>query len=823
MQAQRSSAFAILLICSVIAGMAVVIYQAGWLERFEWRLVDQSFRWRYDIRGKANVTSEVVLAGVDQFAVDPSYSKHSDRWGAGGWFSRDHWISAVDCFLYGYISPSVFAYDFIFLPHRTPRRDAGKSDEEIIDQFLRENRGPFAEIVNVPEFPRIKLLNALDEACNGNFAAKFFDVDDTRSAGRKMPYFITAYNFTRKKENESKVWDITREADADKIAVLKKQSLPISWIENIPEDYPYADNALLPFDRLMQAPVRLGYIHVPRDEDGNLRRVRLVDGFRDLTQNNAPVFVPSLALQACLLYLGIHWDPAVPPKSDVKSGVRVRFGEEIHLWAPGHDIHIPIDRHGSLFLNFEGKIRDFPGLSYVDISNAGDFLAAEQQRSLPQGADVPEKLRKAHEVKDLLQDKIVLVGETFTGGSDVGPCAIDDNVPFVFIHMTAIDNILRSSFMRPLGKGWTTVMIAVFPLLVGLLNLRTQARTSASGTFLLLFGSGTVAFGLFYYNVVYVPMVLPGLANLVTFGAVSLYRYQVERKGRLEIRKKFSAMVSGKMLQYMEEHPEKLSGERVETTVFFSDVANFTTVSEKLPPDQLSLILNKYLTPMADIILARDGYVNKFAGDGIMAVWGVFGLQSDHAIQTCVSALEQQAKIKELQPLFRDQYGIQLKVRMGLHSGIVSAGEMGSQNRYEYTVMGDTVNFAARLEPANKDYGTLVLMGELTYNLAKNHIVVRKMDRIVVTGKTETVVIYELIGKKDGVSPQQIKVIELFEQGLNLYWARNWTEASEAFHAVLEINPDDSPSNVFIERIKEYEIQPPPMEWKGEYVRRFKY
>ena len=568
----------------------------------------------------------------------------------------------------------------------------------------------------------------------------------------------------------------------------------------------------------MDTPIKLGYINVPRESDGSIRRVPLIIGFRDPIQNNTPVFVPSLALQACLLHLGIHLDS----KESGATGMTVDFGKEIRLWNSKRDIHIPIDRHGNLFLNFEGKIEDFLQVPYVDIPIGGEILEAERRNVLGSDPRAKNALARAHKARSRLQNKIALVGLTFTGNGDVGPCAMDSNAAYVFIHMTVVDNILRGSFLRPLNSWQSMLLIVVLSLLVGLLNMSTRAQISAVGTVILLLGTLAAAFLLFYHNIACVPMVMPTLSTLTAFGAISLHRYQVEQKGRAEIRKKFSAMVSGRLLQYMEDHPESLAGEKREATMFFSDVAGFTSISEKLQPEQLSLILNDYLTPMTDLIIARDGYVNKYAGDGIMAVWGLFYPRQDHATQACLSALEQQARIQEIKSMFLQTYGVTLKVRMGLNSGIVSAGNMGSRNRYEYTVMGDAVNFAARLEPSNKDYGTQIMIGEKTRDLAKDHVVTRLLDRIVVQGKTETVVVYELVGEKGAVPSRQIEAIELFEQGLRHYWERDWKRALESFHAVLKIIPDDPPSHVFIHRVRNFQTEPPPANWSGEFVRESK-
>ena len=256
--------------------------------------------------------------------------------------------------------------------------------------------------------------------------------------------------------------------------------------------------------------------------------------------------------------------------------------------------------------------------------------------------------------------------------------------------------------------------------------------------------------------------------------------------------------------------------------MFFSDVAGFTTISESLPPEKLVDLLNQYLSPMTEIIQAHGGYVDKYAGDGVMAEWGVPYPNPDHARLACFAALAQQARIAELRPQFRRDFNVDVSVRMGLNSGPVSAGNMGAQGRFSYTVMGDAVNQAARFEPANKDYGTLIMLGQTTYDLARDEIEARLLDRIIVKGKTEPIRIYELVARKGQAPGLMLEVIHLYHRGLELHWERKWEEALACFHKALELEPRDGPSKTMVARIAHYQHDPPPDSWRGEYVRKAK-
>jgi adenylate cyclase len=217
--------------------------------------------------------------------------------------------------------------------------------------------------------------------------------------------------------------------------------------------------------------------------------------------------------------------------------------------------------------------------------------------------------------------------------------------------------------------------------------------------------------------------------------------------------------------------------------------------------------------------MKSQGFVDKYLGDAIMAVWGVPYPNPDHARLACWAALDQQKKIDELGARFKEQYGVDVLVRMGINSGTIVAGNMGSASRLSYTVMGDAVNQAARYEPANKDYGTLIMIGESTYQLAQQHIETRLLDRVVVKGKSVPIQVYELLAKNGELSEEKAKIVALYHQALEVHWTRQWDRAVELLDQALEIDPDDGPSQAMRERIEGYREHPPPDSWQGEFVR----
>lgn len=282
----------------------------------------------------------------------------------------------------------------------------------------------------------------------------------------------------------------------------------------------------------------------------------------------------------------------------------------------------------------------------------------------------------------------------------------------------------------------------------------------------------------------------------------------------------FSTMVSDQVLTYLEENPDSFSlrGHNVEATIFFSDVVNFTGISERLSPERLTELLNLYLTPATDLILSYGGYVDKYVGDGIMAVWGAPYPDSEHAVKACLSALKQQEMLIKLNHRLKDEFAIEVAVRMGINSGIMKAGNMGSERKFQYTVIGDAVNLASRLEPTNKDFGTRIIAGESTVKMLKGKIVTRRLGKLVVVGKEEVVPIYEIVGEPGRVEPKQLEIIALYEKALDYFYRQSWQECITATCSIVKM-ADDGPATHLMQRAKQYLKEPPDSSWQGEYVR----
>jgi adenylate cyclase len=396
--------------------------------------------------------------------------------------------------------------------------------------------------------------------------------------------------------------------------------------------------------------------------------------------------------------------------------------------------------------------------------------------------------------------------------------------PGVETHAHAIQTMLDQKFIQVLPM-WLNVL-AVF--IMGLITAVIVAflRPVFGGILAILLVVGIVVFSFWaFINQQIWIYLLPVVASVMTsyFGGV-IYQFLSEQKEKKKIRGMFQTYMSPKVLKYLEDHPDAftLSGEKREATMFFSDVANFTTISESLSAEELALVLNKYLSPMTEILMRYDGYVDKYEGDAIMCDFGVPMEDPDHAWKACYAALDQQAALQVLRPQIKAEHGVDIYVRMGINSGIVSAGNMGSTQRFQYTVMGDAVNQASRFEGANKQYGTYIMIGEETLKRAADRIEVRILDKLVVKGKLKPITVYELLARKGELTPEMEKIREFFTKGIELYWDRQWDAAMAMFERALSVNGEDNPSRVFIERCRIYRENPPDPGWQGEFVMKTK-
>ena len=323
------------------------------------------------------------------------------------------------------------------------------------------------------------------------------------------------------------------------------------------------------------------------------------------------------------------------------------------------------------------------------------------------------------------------------------------------------------------------------------------------------------------------PIVAPLAGIFLTYGSNVIFQFLHEQKDKKFLRETFGTYISPDLIDKMYEDKQapKLGGVQDYHTAFFSDIQNFSTFSEQLEPEKMVKLMNEYLTEMTDILLLHQGTLDKYIGDAIVAFYGAPAPVIDHEKKSCSTALMMQEKLDELRKKWKDENSwpdivYQMQHRIGLNSGQMVTGNMGSEMRMNYTMMGDTVNLAARLEPAAKQYGVYIFVGEKIYEASSDEFVFRFLDFLSVKGKNIPVKGYELIQSKDKINKNSIELIEVFEKGLDYYFNQEWIDALKFFEksSKLEDNfpgRNTNPSKVFIERCNYFKKNPPEPNWNG--------
>jgi len=547
-------------------------------------------------------------------------------------------------------------------------------------------------------------------------------------------------------------------------------------------DLPQARKLTPPLAVLGEAAASVAFFNTIPDDDTVVRRTPLLFAYGELR------IYQSLALEAVRQHTEARqlWIECRP--GWFVGGIKgVRMGPR----------RVPTDRNGQMLVNYRAS--RFP------VFPADELLAG----NVDAGA---------------ISNRIVFVGSSAATLADLVATPHSPEFPGVEVHATAADNMLTGDVLvEPRWMAYAHMLLIIgLGMALTVLIHRTRAWLSFLITLLLvLLAAAAGVFLLHACRLVFVPAQLI-LAMLFIYTVLTLLKYRQEERQKRRVREMFGTMVSKSVLTYLEENPGSfsLTGHRAEATVLFADVASFTTIAESLPPEQVSELLNRYLSPMTEIIMNRGGLVDKYNGDAIMAEWGVPYPAPDHAVQGCLAALEQQERLAQLRPVLKEEYGHELHVRMGLCSGEVTAGNMGSDLRFQYTVMGDTVNQASRYEPANKDYGSRIMIGETTYRMAEQAVEARLLDRIIVVGKTQPVTVYELLGRKGEVPAEGREAATRYEEALRLHWERKWDEALER---LARIEHGDRAVAFLKARIQAYRQTAPPPDWQGEYVRETKH
>lgn len=534
--------------------------------------------------------------------------------------------------------------------------------------------------------------------------------------------------------------------------------------ENIPPSdiYPMA-SATLPIPELLQTVKAIGNTQIAPDDDGIFRRMPL---FFSLQKKVYPVLPLSAA--------------------ETISEKRIE--------------KIPVDGSGRMVLNFFG-----PSGTYKTYSAAAVINAFALQESGTKAQLSPYDFH----------NKVVLVGGSAPGILDLRPTPFSAVFSGTEIHATAIDNLLHQKFVRFPSRLFTLLILIIFAMLAGLGTTLIQKtwQVVVFAMICLALPAALAVLG-FWYGF-WIDFIAPEFVVLAGLGIAVLFNYNVEGRQRRFIKRVFHFYLSPHVINRVLENPDllKLGGDRREVSSFFSDVAGFTTISEGLSPEELVQLLNEYLTDMTDVILKSGGTLDKYEGDAIIAFWNAPLDFPDHAVRACRAALKCQETLARARPHLQERFGHELYMRIGVNSGPAVVGNMGSHTRFDYTAMGDTINLAARLEGACKQYGVDILIGENTYTEVKGKIAARNVDLIRVVGKSKPVHVYEILGEWEGLPDEKRYALELFHQGLALFREKHWAGAQDIFAQL----KSDRLAELYLKRIKELKNVSLPDDWDGVF------
>lgn len=411
------------------------------------------------------------------------------------------------------------------------------------------------------------------------------------------------------------------------------------------------------------------------------------------------------------------------------------------------------------------------------------------------------------------ENKIVIIGSTEIGIYDVRPTPIDNLMPGVYLHYNAVLNLLNKSFLKS-SKSIDLVLIIcaiIFTILASLPRSVTIRVVFYGFIIGVIF---TVVNALFIYRNMWLGLSLPLLSSILIASLSELFTYLKSETQTTEIKKAFSSYVSPDIVKSIIADPDslKLGGEEREISVLFSDIRDFTTISERLTPTQLVYLLNSLLDPLTEAILNKGGLLDKYIGDAIMALFNAPLTMEDHADKAVLSSIEMIRKIEEVNSKMEAEGIPSVKIGIGIHTGIATVGNMGSKLRFDYTAIGDTVNLSSRLEGLTKMYHVDIIISEATKNQLKDEYLTRKIDVVKVKGKNEPVTIYQVMEDTE----QNRKIKTRFDEAMNKYYERQFEVAKKIF-SELRNNYNDLTSTVFIERCDYYITEPPGYNWDGVF------
>lgn len=555
------------------------------------------------------------------------------------------------------------------------------------------------------------------------------------------------------------------------------------------------------------------------DLDGYVRRYPL---FYRSGSKLGTSFIPSLALQTYLTGTGYRADVKV---ESVQGKKQITSFQIINPQTDPETVvrQLPVDEYGRLTIRYYGPSFTFPVVSAKDLFSDDEYITVLRNAG-SHGQDQILLKKEKHKKADFFKGKMAIWGVTAVGLYDLRNTPVAANYPGPEIHLSVVGNLFEGTFLKTMNKERFVLPIILASL--GLLMSFLLSWTGALGSVL----SFMVAVGVhlyvdrllfekynLFYSSIFVLLLIGGV-----HGTVFMYKYFSEERKRSALKKTFSKYVSPAVVDELLKNEDnlKLGGRKQEMSVFFSDVRGFTEFSEKMDPEELSKFLNEYLTPMTEMVFNNKGTLDKYMGDGLMAFFGAPVFFEDHAYYACRCALQSIEELKKLQIEFQKRGWPHIDIGIGINTGSMSVGNMGSKIVQSYTVIGDAVNLGSRLEGTTKEYGAKILVSEYTYEQVKGRFLFREVDRVRVKGKKEPVRAYELIS--ENAANESVIWLDRYRDAYKVYHSRDFARAHELFTELEALYPQDKLVAVYKQRCEYFLKAPPDATWDGVYERRSK-
>ncbi len=512
-----------------------------------------------------------------------------------------------------------------------------------------------------------------------------------------------------------------------------------------------------PLAQLSSASAGLGNVMIKPDEDGIYRRTPL---FFQASEYVIPHFVLSYLLTKKLI--------------TIKDSRAYRFGKEIPLSG------------GKMLLRYAPEASPFPTMSAADVIQAR--LASVAGRVPPL---TPDSFRR----------KIVFIGLTAPGLYDLKPTAVTPVSTGVHIHATTLENIMNQNYLMELNVFPVLLFMLVVSITVTASVLRSHSLAASTAIFSAAVLTALTAPALLFSHGLYLKVIPALVAAVLSFTIAAAYSYAVEGRQRRFIKKTFDQYMDRTLVEHVLKNPELIrpGGRKQRVTVFFADIAGFTSLAELLPPEEAALILHDIFNAFTEVIIRNRGVIDKYIGDCIMAFWGAPVSSDQDEPSACRAAIACMEALEDLNASFAARGLSPVTVRVGIHTGEALVGNLGSDRLFDYTVVGDTVNLASRLESANKYFGTRIIISRETLAGTADLFLTRELGRIEVKGKSFAATIFELIGLRDRMADNARDVLSLFHNGLELFRRGEWQQAGEMFSRVLSKRPDDGPSAFYLQ------------------------